>query len=69
MIQEKLNRNRDIDNEISKLKNQIQSLKNEKKININYILKNCKHEWVFDKSHFYYDERPSKCKNCNLIRF
>lgn len=69
MIQEKINRNRDIDNEISKLEKQIKLLKNEKKININYILKNCKHKWVLDTSYFQYDERPNKCKKCNMMRF
>ena len=68
-INEKINRNNDIDEEIKSLKKQIQLLKNEKKSIINYILKNCNHEWELDRSYFQYDERPNKCKKCNLMRF
>lgn len=69
MIYEKIERNREIDLSIKELKDKIRKLENEKKFNINYILKNCKHQWILDRAYFQYDERPNKCKICNLIKY
>ena len=69
MIFEKIERNLEIDISIKKLKDKIRKLENKKKFNIEYIHKKCKHEWVLDSLFFQYDDRPVKCKICNLVKY
>jgi uncharacterized protein YaaR (DUF327 family) len=68
MIEEKLKRNKEIRQMIVDLNTKIKELKNEKKMNDIFIFKNCVHEWVLAREYFQYDERPNKCKKCNLVR-
>lgn len=68
MIEEKLKRNIEIRQMIVDLNTKIKELKYEKKMNDIFIFKNCDHEWVLSPEYFQYDERPNKCKKCNLVR-
>ena len=68
MIDEKLKRNIEIRQMIVELNTKIKDLKYEKKMNDIFIFKNCEHEWVLAREYFQYDERPNKCKKCNLVR-
>ena len=68
MIEEKLKRNIEIRQMIVDLNTKIKGLKYEKKMNDIFIFKHCEHEWVLAPEYFQYDERPNKCKKCNLVR-
>jgi len=68
MIKQKLQRNKEINDEIKLLKSKLKELSNEKKMNNIYIFSNCQHTWVLAREYFQYDERPNKCTICNMIR-
>jgi hypothetical protein len=57
-----------IENEISSLKNRLSHLNRDVKDINKLILQNCQHNWVGDYTNFSYDERPSKCTICNMIK-
>ena len=68
MIKQKLQRNKEINDEIKLLKSKLKELSNEKKMNNIYIFNNCEHNWVLAREYFQYDERPNKCTICKMIR-
>jgi hypothetical protein len=67
-INDKIKRNKEIQNEIDSLNKQLKFLKNEHKMNNIYIFKNCVHNLVLDNEYFQYDERPNRCTKCNLVK-
>ena len=68
IIKDKMNRNKEIKDEIKTLKEKIYMLSQEQKINDVFIFSNCAHNWIKDSNYFQYDERPNRCTKCNMIR-
>ena len=68
IIKDKMNRNKEIKDEIKTLKEKIYMLSQEQKINDVFIFSNGVHNWIKDSNYFQYDERPNRCTKCNMIR-
>ena len=68
IIKDKMNRNKEIKDEIKTLKEKIYMLSQEQKINDVFIFSNCVHNWIKDNNYFQYDDRPNRCTKCNMIR-
>ena len=68
IIKEKMNRNKEIKDEIKTLKEKIYMLSQEQKINTVFIFSKCVHNWIKARNYFQYDDRPNRCTKCNMVR-